>query len=161
VIPVRLTARRRKTMSTVITPERRASSGSPAVGNRNAQVTANYLRLGLRVALGLSIAWQAVFAGQFLSGRGSALRLHEVGAYAVVLLAVITLIVELIAGWRRHRWTTAWLAGLLAIAIVAQLLLGFTSVRQAQALAYHIPLGVAIAGLYVYYFVQSGHRRMR
>lgn len=144
-------------MSTVVTPERRASSGSAPVVNRNAQATTtSYLRLGLRVALGLSIAWQAVFAGQFLSGRGSALRLHELGAYAVVLLAVATLVVELVAGWRRHRWSTAWLAGLLAAAIVAQLLLGFTSARQPQALAYHVPLGVAIAGLYIYYFVQSG-----
>ncbi len=149
-------------MSTAITPETRASSDSSTARSRDAEaIAANPFRLGLRVALGLSIAWQAVFAGQFLSGKGSALRLHEVGAYAVFLLAVTTLVVELVAGRRRHQWTTAWLAGLLAVAIVAQILLGFTSVRQAQALAYHIPLGVAIASLYVYYFVQSGQRRMR
>ena len=149
-------------MSTVVTTKERTSSRSGAAAGQTGQATAGrYLRLGLIIALGLSIAWQAAVAGQFLSGRASALRLHEFGAYAVVLLAAITVIVEVVSGWRRQRWGTAWLAGLLAAAIVAQLLLGFTSVRQAQALAYHVPLGVAIAGLYVYYFIQSGQRRMR
>ena len=139
-------------MSTSIKTPDRISGQSPTHAKRGALGPAGrYVRLSLLIALGLSIAWQAAFAGRFLSGEAAALRLHQTGAYAVVLLGIATLIVELISGRRRRRWATAWLAGLLAAAIVTQLLLGFMSSGNARFIAYHVPLGVFIAGLYVYY----------
>lgn len=111
-----------------------------------------YLRLGLLIALGLSIAWQAALAGQFLSGQGWALSLHAAGANAVVLLGIATLGLELVSGRRRHRWGMAWLAGLLTAAILTQYVLGYLSATgHYRLIAYHVLLGVSIAGLYVFY----------
>lgn len=109
------------------------------------------LRVGLAIALGLAIGWQAALAGQFLSGNGSALRLHEYGAYVTFLLAFATVIAEVVSGRRARRWGIVALAGLLLVAIMVQFELGYVSAAHAQGLAYHIPLGVSIAGLYVWY----------
>ena len=132
-------------VSTPIRASTRGSVGVEAV--QREPIVRHVVRLIVLIGLGISIAWQAALAGQFLSGQAWALGLHETGAYAVVLFGIGALIVEIVS----RRWGSVALAALLEVAIVAQLLLGFASVRQSAILALHVPLGVSIAALYVYY----------
>lgn len=138
-------------MSTAVETQQQVSGSTPVTERSTASGVGRYLQLGLVIALGLSIAWQAAFAGQFLSGQPWALSLHASGASAVVLLAIATLIVEFVKSRRTHRSGIVPLAGLLLAAILGQYVLGYLSTRNAHFIAYHVPLGVSIAGLYVYY----------
>ena len=138
-------------MSTAIETQPRPSGSTALDQGSSAHRTGRYLHVGLVIALGFSIAWQAAFAGQFLSGQPWALSLHASGAAAVVLLGLATLIVEFVNSRRTSRSGIVWLAGLLLVAILGQYVLGYLSTQNAHFIAYHVPLGVSIAGLYVYY----------
>ncbi|HYN98247.1 MAG TPA: hypothetical protein VEU28_01080 [Actinomycetota bacterium] len=96
------------------------------------------LLIGVHVVIALA---QALFAGSFLDGEGSALRMHQLtGTTVIVAISVLQVIVAVLC-WRRHQHS-AWLAlgsaGLFA-AEVAQIGLGFT-----DHLTLHVPLGAGI-----------------
>lgn len=96
------------------------------------------LLIGVHVVIALA---QALFAGSFLDGEGSALRMHQLtGTTVIVAISVLQVIVAVLC-WRRHQHS-AWLAlgsvGLFA-AEVAQIGLGFT-----DHLTLHVPLGASI-----------------
>ena len=97
----------------------------------------------LRVSSTLALAMlfdQAVFAGQFLSGNYPALEVHRENATLAgvsVLIAVVAAVLAFRPGggpW----WPILAYLGLFGL-IATQIVLGFI-----RALAFHIPLGVAI-----------------
>lgn len=98
------------------------------------------LRLLMAVHVLLALA-QAVFAGTFLDGDPSALRLHQLTGTSVIIAVSVLQVVAAVLCWRRHQHS-AWLAlgsvGLF-LAEVAQIGLGFT-----DQLALHVPLGAII-----------------
>lgn len=92
----------------------------------------------------LIVLAQAVFAGTFLDGEPSALRLHQLtGTSVITVVSVLQLIVAVLC-WRRHQ-LAAWFAlaafGLF-VADMIQIGLGFT-----DQLMLHVPVGVAIFGV--------------
>lgn len=111
-------------------------------GPRNA----GQLLLGLRALVllhALVALAQAVFAGSFLEGQGSALNLHQLTGTSII--TTVSLLQVIVAGlaWRR-RLLPAWFAVaslLLFFAEMAQIGLGFT-----DQLALHVPLGSVIFG---------------
>ena len=136
-------------MSTI--EARRVANEASVIDRRGVGVGSRSLRIGVLIGLGLSIAWQAALAGQFLSGQTWALDLHADGALAVVLLGIAAFAVEIRVG-RRFGRGAAWVAAVLLVAILTQYVLGYlTGTGSSRLIAYHVPLGVAIAGLYVYY----------
>jgi Na+/proline symporter len=98
------------------------------------------LRLLMAVHVLIALA-QAVFAGTFLDGDSSALRMHQLtGTSVIVAISVLQVVVAVLC-WRRHQHS-AWLAlgsAGLFVAEVAQIGLGFT-----DQLALHVPLGASI-----------------
>lgn len=98
------------------------------------------LRLLIVVHVLVALA-QAVFAGSFLDGEGSALRMHQLTGTSVISAISLLQVVTAVVCWRRHQHS-AWLAlgsaGLFA-AEVAQIGLGFT-----DQLMLHVPLGASI-----------------
>jgi hypothetical protein len=108
--------------------------------------SAGHLLLGLRALVLLHVVValaQAVFAGSFLEGEGSALNLHQVTGTSII--TTVSLLQVIVAGlaWRR-RLLPAWFALmslLLFLAEMAQIGLGFT-----DQLALHVPLGSVIFG---------------
>lgn len=108
--------------------------------------TSGHLLLGLRalVLLHAVVALaQAVFAGSFLEGQGSALNLHQLTGTSII--TTVSLLQVIVAGlaWRRGL-LPAWFALvslLLFLAEMAQIGLGFT-----DQLALHVPLGSLIFG---------------
>lgn len=98
------------------------------------------LRLLMAVHVLIALA-QAVSAGTFLDGDGSALRLHQLTGTSVITTISILQVVAAVLCWRRHQHS-AWLAlgsAGLFMAEVAQIGLGFT-----DQLALHVPLGASI-----------------
>lgn len=87
---------------------------------------------------------QAVFAGTFLDGEPSALRLHQLtGTSVITIVSVLQLIVAVLC-WRRQQ-LAAWFAlaafGVF-VADMIQIGLGFT-----DRLMLHVPVGAAIFGV--------------
>lgn len=98
------------------------------------------LRLLMAVHVLVALA-QAVSAGTFLDGDGSALRMHQLtGTSVITTISVLQVVVGVLC-WRRHQHS-AWLAlgsAGLFLAEMAQIGLGFT-----DKLALHVPLGASI-----------------
>lgn len=98
------------------------------------------LRLLMAVHVLIALA-QAVFAGTFLDGDPTALRLHQLtGTSVIIAISVLQVVVGVLC-WRRHQhspWLALGSAGLF-VAEVAQIGLGFT-----DKLVLHVPLGASI-----------------
>ncbi|MCP2342393.1 hypothetical protein [Actinomadura rupiterrae] len=85
----------------------------------------------------VAIAGQPVFAGVYLSGAYSGLRLHEMGANIVTSLGYVQLVVAAVV-WARRK--LAWpFAGTVAL-VAAETVQYFAG--MAGALWLHLPLGV-------------------
>lgn len=115
---------------------------------------------GGATAMAVLTLWQATMAGQFLSGRGAALRLHEAGSYALFVTAVATGVVAAVA-WRRGvlRGAAAPVGTLVVPLLVSlQAWAGY-----ARWLALHVPLGVALLGVALWLLTTppGGGRRRR
>lgn len=140
---------------------------SDSAGRQPAEVTNLLWVLRLLMAVHVLVALaQAVFAGTFLDGDGSALQLHQLTGTSVIVAVSVLQVVVAVLCWRRHQHS-AWLAlgsaGLFA-AEVAQIGLGFT-----DQLALHVPLGACILAAAVtllfaalkHYGPSPGHRGLR
>ncbi|MBO0769964.1 MAG: hypothetical protein J2P35_00745 [Actinobacteria bacterium] len=109
----------------------------------------------------LGVLLQGLWAGEFI-GRAAGpdwLRLHQITAVAVVILALAAAILAL-ATQRRHRGLVAGSAGLFVLLVIQ------TGIGQAisdggeQALvAVHIPLAMLIMGLGVYLSIAAARSR--
>lgn len=107
---------------------------------RSSWVTAWLLVAALHV---LMILLQAIFAGQFLSGRGSFLELHRTNAELIPWVSAAQLIVATIATRRsRGRFSIPLATFGLLVAEIVQISAGYGG-----DLRLHVPLGVAIFGL--------------
>lgn len=87
---------------------------------------------------------QSAFAGNFLDGQASALRLHQLtGTSVITAISLLQVIVAAIC-WRRHQQTFWFALSSLVLfgAEMIQIGLGFTG-----QLPLHVPLGVAIFGV--------------
>jgi hypothetical protein len=108
----------------------------------------------------LGVLVQAVLAGQILTGRHWMLTAHRVIAEGLPLLA-LALVVLAWEDWRA-RPARPWVL-MTAIAafgvLVTQTGLGFVGRSSSAAIGVHIPLGVALLGLYV--VLASGVRGVR
>ena len=111
----------------------------------------HWLYVALIALVGVAIFWQAIFAGQFLSGHGSALSFHENGGHVAALSAIALMVVEILVGRRTRQWRIPVLAIVLSVAILVQHSLGYMSASSSRWLAIHVPLGVSIAGVYCFY----------
>lgn len=115
---------------------------APISTGRQPEVTNLLWVLRLLIAVHVLIALaQAVFAGTFLDGDSSALRLHQLTGTSVIIAISVLQVVVAVLCWRRHQhspWLALGSAGLFA-AEVAQIGLGFTDM-----LALHVPLGAII-----------------
>ena len=99
---------------------------------------------------------QAVYAGQFLSGETGPVRLHEVGAWIILMAAAAQLILTIIRG----RFEVQALP--LTLSSVAVLLCEGLQVGTGYGrfLAVHIPLAVLIFGGLVWQAIQLFRPRM-
>ena len=88
---------------------------------------------------------QAAFAGQFLAGDSAWVRVHELNAGIIHLVAFVQLVVAILV-WRPGRGPGWPALASLALLLAEELQLGF---GYARMLALHVPLGVAIFGLTV------------
>jgi len=88
---------------------------------------------------------QAGFAGQFLAGEPAWVRVHELNAGIIHLVAFVQLVVAILV-WRPGRGPGWPALASLALLLAEELQLGF---GYARMLALHVPLGVAIFGLTV------------
>ncbi|MFD1543290.1 hypothetical protein [Nonomuraea guangzhouensis] len=100
----------------------------------------------------LSVLFQAVTAGQLLSGASAGL--HGLGAGAVHLLGLAQLVAAVLV-WRPGRG-----AGWPAVVGLAILLLGFvqSAVGGSGVMTVHVPLGMAVFGLSVWLLVWAWRR---
>ncbi len=91
---------------------------------------------------------QAILAGRGMFVGGSVFGLHGGIGHGVLLIAVLLAILAWALGVRR---STAMLATLTIVGLLAQTGLGYAGRRSgiAAASAWHIPLGVALLGLSV------------
>ena len=98
---------------------------------------------------------QAVFAGQFLSGDGAALGLHELSGTEIITVVALAQIVAAVFVWRPGRgpWLPAVLSVVLFFAVGLQIGMGF-----AGQLSVHVPLGVAILAVLVALLVGAPRR---
>lgn len=89
--------------------------------------------------------WQAIFAGQFLSGTYPAQHWHRENATVAGITVLVTAVTAAVLRWRGGGpwWPVAAYLGLFGL-IAAQIALGF-----ARLLAVHIPLGVTIIAIAV------------
>jgi hypothetical protein len=117
-----------------------AHSGITTATNAAGQ-TIGWIRRLVLMNLGL-VALQALSAGFFMSGYGSAVTIHAGVAYALQLGA-LTQAVAAVVLWRRRR-VSAWVArdsiGLFVI-VLLQVGLGYT-----KQYWLHIPIGVGLFG---------------
>jgi hypothetical protein len=97
---------------------------------------------------------QAAFAGQFLAGDAAWVRLHELNAGIIHLVALVQLVVAILV-WRPGRGPGWPALASLALLLAEELQMGF---GYARVLALHVPLGVAIFGTTVAMLV--GTRRL-
>lgn len=87
----------------------------------------------------VAICWQPVFAGVYLNGSPSGLRMHEPIGLGIAFLGLLQLLVATI-WWRSGgRWTAPAVSLLIIAGEVVQISMGYS--RQ---LAIHIPLGIAL-----------------
>lgn len=86
---------------------------------------------------------QPVFAGQFLAGSYPALHTHRENATYAGIAVLVAAAAAVLVRWpgRGPWWPAAACLGLFGL-VALQIVLGF-----ARALAWHVPLGVAIVGL--------------
>jgi hypothetical protein len=97
---------------------------------------------------------QAGFAGQFLAGHAAWVRVHELNAGIIHLVAFVQLVVAVLV-WRPGRGPGWPALASLALLLAEEFQLGF---GYARILALHVPLGVAIFGSTVALLV--GTRRL-
>jgi hypothetical protein len=97
---------------------------------------------------------QAGFAGQFLAGDAAWVRVHELNAGIIHLVAFVQLVVAMLV-WRPGRGPGWPALASLALLLAEEFQLGF---GYARILALHVPLGVAIFGITVAMLV--GTRRL-
>jgi hypothetical protein len=95
---------------------------------------------------------QAALAGQFLSGHGAWLRVHETNAGVIQLVGLVQLVVAVLV-WRPGRGPGWPALASLALLVAEEFQIGF---GYARVLALHVPLGVAIFGLTVAMLVGTG-----
>jgi hypothetical protein len=111
----------------------------------------------LRVTAGvhaLAICLQPVFAGVYLNGSPSGLRMHEPIGLALAFLGLGQLLLALI-WWRTGgRWTAPVVSLLIMAGEVFQIAMGYS--RQ---LAMHVPLGIALVAITVAFAVSVNRRR--
>lgn len=97
---------------------------------------------------------QSAFAGNFLDGQASAMRLHQLtGTSVITAISLLQVIVATIC-WRRHQ-QTFWFALSSLVLFVAEMIqigLGFTG-----QLPLHVPVGVAIFGVSLVLLYASMH----
>lgn len=100
----------------------------------------------------LAVLFQAVTAGQLLSGASAGP--HDIGAGAVHVLGLAQLVVAVLV-WRPGRG-----AGWPALVGLGILLLGFvqSAMGGAGVLTVHVPLGMAVFGLSVWLLVWAWRR---
>lgn len=128
------------------------SQGDPDAGLR-------WMEFG-STAVALGVLVQAALAGQILTGRHWLVASHRVLAEVLPILAVG--LVVLASKQRSLDRSRSWLVWALAVAVVvmvAQTGLGFVGRTSPAAIAIHVPLGVALLGVYV--LVANATRGMR
>lgn len=85
---------------------------------------------------------QGVLAGSFLDGTTAAIALHGIGGSLLVLLGIAS-VVTAAAAHRSNRWVlAAATAGFFALGIQS-------GMGYARFLNIHVPLGIALFGLYL------------
>jgi hypothetical protein len=112
----------------------------------------------LRVTAGvhaLAICLQPVFAGVYLNGSPSGLRMHEPIGLALAFIGLAQLLLATI-WWRAgDRWTVPVASLLILTGEVFQIAMGYS--RQ---LAIHVPLGIALVATSVAFAVWVGKRQV-
>ncbi|QXC60626.1 hypothetical protein KSP35_20245 [Aquihabitans sp. G128] len=101
-------------------------------------------------AVALGVLAQATLAGQILTGRHWLVATHRILAEVLPVLAAGLVLL----GWKQRMIdpARAWLVWSLSAALVvlvAQTGLGFVGRSSPAAIAIHVPLGVALLGIYV------------
>jgi hypothetical protein len=95
---------------------------------------------------GLAILAQALFAGMFIGGDAAMRSVHGTGAFVVLVLGLLQLVVAVLY-WRPWRGSgfPALLSLVLLLAVVVQSITGGSGVT-----AVHVPLGMAMFGLVIW-----------
>ncbi len=111
-------------------------------------------------AVALGVLVQATLAGQILTGRHWLVAAHRILAEMLPGLAAGLVLL----GWQqrmldRSRSWLAWVLSVAVVVMVAQTGLGFVGRSSPTAIAIHVPLGVALLGIYV--VVASAARALR
>jgi hypothetical protein len=114
-----------------------ASKGATDAGGQGIRL----IRWLVIINLGV-VALQAVSAGFLLSGDGRAVKVHQVGALAMQLGALVQAVSAVVL-WRRHR-VPARVAGL-CLGLLAIVFLE-AGLGRRKAYWLHVPIGVAIYG---------------
>lgn len=98
---------------------------------------------------GLAILAQALFAGMFIGGDAAMRNVHGMGAFAVLILGVVQLVVAVLY-WRPWRGSgfPALASLVLVLAAVVQSITGGSGVT-----AVHVPLGMLMFGLVIWLVV--------
>jgi hypothetical protein len=118
---------------------------------RPARSTASPLRwieLG-STAVAFTVLVQAALAGQIVTGRHWLVTSHRIVAEALPVLAVALVVVGWMGRAVGRTASMSWALVLGVALIVAQTGLGFVGRSSQTAIAIHVPLGVAILGIYV------------
>ncbi len=92
---------------------------------------------------------QAALAGQIVTGRHWLVTSHRIVAEALPVLAVVLVVVGWMGRAVGQTAAVSWVLALGVALIVAQTGLGFVGRSSPTAIAIHVPVGVAILGIYV------------
>lgn len=136
-----------------VQPSRKRGDGGPLGSGLR------WLEFG-STAVALGVLAQATLAGQILTGRHWLVATHRVLAELLPVLGTGLVLL----GWKQRTIDRgrSWLVWVLAVALVgmvAQTGLGFVGRSSPAAIAIHVPLGVALLGIYV--VVASAARGLR
>ncbi|MGW6199263.1 hypothetical protein ACWF0M_24155 [Kribbella sp. NPDC055110] len=103
----------------------------------------------------LAICLQPVFAGVYLDGSPSGLRMHEPIGLALAFLGLAQFLVATV-WWRRDgRWTAPAASLLIVAGEVVEIAMGYS--RQ---LAIHVPLGIALVAATVSFALWVNKRQL-
>jgi hypothetical protein len=131
----------------------------PETDRRSAGTARAFSILNGLVLLGVLL--QGLSAGGFLGRLGGVewLRLHQITAAVVVILALAATLVAVITQ-RRHRALAGWSAGLFGLLVIQTALGEAASEGGERALvAVHVPLAMLIMGLGVYLSIAGARAR--
>ena len=109
----------------------------------------------------LAILLEGVFAGAFIdrANKGGWLTAHNVNAFVVVVLAVITAVFAYVKlREARGLWIRSFI---LAVLVIVQVGIGDAVSHESQdwLLAIHVPLAMLVFGLTIYTSVMARHLR--